>query len=157
FNAILTTIKAKRPDIIFFGGMDAVAGPMLRQMNQLGINAHFMGGDGICTEQLGPLAGDGMADGQVICAEAGGVEGAQTQQLEALQTACKHRFGYDVKLYAAYVYDAVMTMAQAMQEAQSAEPAKYLPKLAKIQYHGVSGPISFDANGDLKNAALTLF
>lgn len=157
FNAILTAIKAKNPDIIFFGGMDAVAGPMLRQMNQLAINAHFMGGDGICTEQLGPLAGDGMADGQVICAEAGGVEGEQKKQLEAFKAAYKKKFGYDVKLYAAYVYDAVMTMAQAMQEAQSSEPAKYLPKLAKIQYQGVSGPIVFDANGDLKDAALTLY
>ena len=36
--------------------MDAVGGPMLRQMKQLGINAKFMGGDGICTEQLPSLA-----------------------------------------------------------------------------------------------------
>lgn len=157
FNAILTAIKAKKPDIIFFGGMDAVAGPMLRQMNQLGINAHFMGGDGICTEQLGSLAGDGMTDGQVICAEAGGVEGAQKKQLEAFKVAYKKKFGYDVKLYAPYVYDAVMTMAQAMQEAQSSEPAKYLPVLAKIQHQGVSGPIAFDKNGDLNDAALTLY
>ena len=39
FTAILTQIKAKKPDVVFFGGMDAVAGPMIRQMKQLGINA----------------------------------------------------------------------------------------------------------------------
>jgi len=49
FTAILTTLKGKSPDIIFFGGMDAVAGPMIKQMKSLGINAKFMGGDGICT------------------------------------------------------------------------------------------------------------
>ena len=75
FTAILTSIKAKHPDVVFYGGMDAVAGPMLRQMKQLGINAKFVGGDGICTTELPNLAKGGMVDGQVICAEAGGVEG----------------------------------------------------------------------------------
>ena len=75
FTAILTAIKAKKPDVIFFGGMDAVAGPMLRQMKQLGINAKLMGGDGICSGELPKLAAGAMADGQVVCAEAGGVEG----------------------------------------------------------------------------------
>src|SRR6187399_1233840 len=37
FTAILTAVKAKKPDIVFYGGMDAVAGPMIRQMKQLGI------------------------------------------------------------------------------------------------------------------------
>jgi len=49
FNAILTKLKGTKPDLVFYGGMDAVAGPMLRQMKQLGIAANFMGGDGICT------------------------------------------------------------------------------------------------------------
>ena len=82
FNAILTAIKAKNPDVIFFGGMDAVGGPMLRQMKQLGINAKFMGGDGICTEQLPTLAGDGMGNDQVVCAEAGGVVDADKKGME---------------------------------------------------------------------------
>ncbi|MEZ5705394.1 MAG: branched-chain amino acid ABC transporter substrate-binding protein [Burkholderiaceae bacterium] len=77
FNAILTTLKAKKPDVKFFGGMDAVAGPMLKQMKQLGIEAKFMGGDGICSAQLPTLAGDGLSDDQVYCAEAGGVEGEE--------------------------------------------------------------------------------
>jgi branched-chain amino acid transport system substrate-binding protein len=59
FNAILTTIKGKKPDLVFFGGMDSVGGPLLKQMKALGIKAKFMGGDGICTEALPPLAGDG--------------------------------------------------------------------------------------------------
>ncbi|HEX2605510.1 MAG TPA: branched-chain amino acid ABC transporter substrate-binding protein [Oxalicibacterium sp.] len=157
FNAILTAIKAKNPDVVFFGGMDAVAGPMLRQMRQLGIGTHFMGGDGVCTAQLGALAGAGMADGQVICAEAGGVDVAHQKGMEAFRAAYQKKFGSDVKLYAPYVYDAVMVMAKAMQNAKSADPAKYLPELAKIQYDGVSGPISFDAKGDLKNGTLTIY
>lgn len=157
FNAILTAIKGKNPDLIFFGGMDAVAGPMLRQMKQLGIQAKYMGGDGICTEQLPSLAGDGMADGQVVCAEAGGVEDSQKKGLDEFRAAYAKKFGTDVKLYAPYVYDAVMVMANAMQKADSIEPAKYLPELAKTNYQGITGLIEFDARGDMKHGTLSLY
>ena len=85
-----------------------------------------------------------MSDNQVICAEAGGVTGAKEKEFEQFYARYKKRFKIDVQLYAPYVYDAVMTMAAAMQKADSAEPAKYLPELAKIKYDGVTGPIVFD-------------
>ena len=158
FMPILTTLKAKKPDIIFFGGMDAVGGPMLKQMKSLGINAKFMGGDGICTTELVKLAGDAMADGQVICAEAGGVDGALKKGMEDFGVKFKKRFNDDVKLYSPYVYDAVYVMVDAMQRAKSTDPAKYLPELAKTSgYKGVTGTIAFDAKGDIKNGALTLY
>ncbi len=157
FNAILTKIKGKNPDVVFFGGMDAVAGPMLRQMKQLGINAKFMGGDGICTESLATLSGDGMGDGQVVCAEAGGVEEAQKKGMEDFKAAYAKKFTTPIQIYAPYVYDAVMTMVDAMVKAGSAEPAKYLPVLAKIQHKGVTGNIAFDDKGDIKDGTLTLY
>ena len=157
FMAILTTLKAKKPDVVFFGGMDAVAGPMLRQMKALGINAKFMGGDGICTADLAKLAGDAMADNQVYCAEAGGVEGAQKKGMDDFKARFSKRFGYDVQIYAPYVYDAVNVMADAMVRAGSAQPAKYLPELAKSNYKGETGTIAFDEKGDIKNGALTMF
>jgi branched-chain amino acid transport system substrate-binding protein len=158
FMSILTTLKAKKPDVVFFGGMDAVAGPMIRQMKSLGINAKFMGGDGICTSELAKLAGDAMADGQVICAEAGGVEGQQKKGMEDFYARYKTRFNADVQVYAPYVYDAVNVMVDAMVRAKSSDPAKYLPELAKTNgYKGVTGTITFDAKGDIKNGALTLY
>ncbi len=158
FMPILTTLKGKKPDVIFFGGMDAVAGPMMRQMKNLGINAKFMGGDGICSSELAKLAGDGMADGQVVCAEAGGVEGTQKAGLDKFYADYKKKFGIDVQVYSPYVYDAVNVMVAAMVKAGSSEPAKYLPVLAKTDgYKGVTGTISFDQKGDIKNGALTLY
>ena len=158
FMAILTTLKSKKPDVVFFGGMDSVGGPMLKQMKSLGINAKFMGGDGICTAELPKLAGDAMADGQVVCAEAGGVEGAQKKSADDFNARFQKRFNDDVKLYAPYVYDSVNVMVDAMVRAGSAQPAKYLPELAKTQgFAGVMGPISFDEKGDIKNGALTLY
>lgn len=158
FTAILTSLKAKNPDVVFFGGMDAVAGPMMRQMKQLGLNAKFMGGDGICTGELPKLAAGTMADGQVICAEAGGVEGEGKKSMDDFKVAFKKKFNVDVQLYAPYVYDAVNVMVAAMVKAGSAEPAKYLPVLAKTDgYKGVTGTIGFDGKGDIKNGALTLY
>ncbi|ABR89836.1 ABC-type branched-chain amino acid transport systems, periplasmic component [Janthinobacterium sp. Marseille] len=157
FNAILTAIKAKKPDVIFFGGMDAVGGPMLQQMKQLGINAKFMGGDGICTGSLPGLAGAGLGENNVYCAEAGGVEDARKAGLDKFRAAYKKRFGIDVIYTAAYAYDATYAVVDAMQKAKSWESAKYLPELTKISYPGVTGTIAFDAKGDIKDGTLTLY
>ncbi len=157
FMPILTTLKGKKPDVVFFGGMDAVGGPMLKQMKSLGISAKFVGGDGICTTELIKLAGDAMADGQVVCAEAGGVDGTLKKAMDDFGARYKKRFNDDVKLYAPYVYDAVFVMVDAMQRAKSSDPAKYLPELAKTNYKGVTGTIAFDNKGDVKNGALTLY
>ena len=158
FTAILTAIKAAKPDLIFFAGGTAQAGPMLRQMQQLGIKAKFMGGDGLCTTDLPGLSGGAIAQIQVFCTLGGGVEGAQKKRNDDFRAAYKKKFGADVVAYAPNTYDAVKLMAAAMVKAGSADPAKYLPALAATDsYPGVSGDISFDSKGDLKNGALTLF
>jgi branched-chain amino acid transport system substrate-binding protein len=157
FSAILTTIRGRKPDVVFFGGMDAVGGPMLRQMKQLGIEAKFMGGDGICTSELPKLAGDSVGSSKVFCAEAGGVVGKFEKKMADFRTRFKSETGEEVKLYAPYVYDATMVMVEAMKKANSSDPKAYLPELAKIKYEGVTGPIAFDKNGDIVNGTLTLF
>nr|WP_316642028.1 branched-chain amino acid ABC transporter substrate-binding protein [uncultured Roseateles sp.] len=158
FSAILTSLKAKKPDVVFFGGMDAVAGPMLRQMKALGLNVKLVGGDGICTAELPKLAAGTMDDNQVFCAEAGGVDGAQKQAMEDFKARFKAYSKLDVQVYAPYSYDAVGVLVAAMVKAGSADPAKYLPVLAKTEgYKGVTGTISFDGKGDIKNGALTLY
>ncbi len=78
FKAILTKMKGKNPDAIFYGGMDATGGPMLKQARELGIKAVFAFGDGACTAEMTKLAG-AAAEG-MICSQAGhpdadGVEG----------------------------------------------------------------------------------
>ena len=158
FTAILTNLKAKKPDVVFFGGMDAVAGPMIRQMKQLGIKAKFMGGDGICSGELPKLSGGAMEDSQVVCAEAGGVEGEQKKGMDEFKARFKTKFNADVQIYAPYVYDSVNVLVAAMEKAGSSDPVKYLPVLAKTTgYKGVTGTITFDEKGDIKNGALTMF
>lgn len=157
FSAILTRVRASNPDLVFFGGMNAVAGPMLRQMKQLGIKVRMMGGDGICSDEIFKLSGGTMTDGQVVCAEAGGVEDAGKAAMDNFRAAYRKRFGIDVQIIAPYSYDAVMVIAEAMNKAGSSNPSKYLPLLAKTQYKGVTGNIAFDAHGDIRDGVITLY
>ena len=159
FSAILTSIKGKRPDVVFFGGMDAVAGPMIRQMKSLGINTKLVGGDGICSNELVKLAGDAVSDNQVFCAEAGGVEAGSKfeSDMNNFYKKFRTRFGVDVQVYSPYVYDSVRVMIAAMVKADSSDPAKYLPVLAATKdFQGVTGAISFDYRGDIVNAPFVL-
>jgi len=157
FNAILTKLKGAKPDVLFFGGMDAVGGPMLKQVKQLGLNVKFMGGDGLCIGELAKLAGDAIGEDMVVCAEAGGVDGDFKAPLDKFKADFKTKNGVDVQIYAPYVYDAVNVLADSMVRAGSSDPAKYLPEVGKTNYKGVTGPIAFDEKGDIKNGALTLY
>jgi branched-chain amino acid transport system substrate-binding protein len=117
-----------------------------------------MGGHGICTSELAELAGDAMADGQVVCGKSGGVQGAEAELLRMFNAKFKAKYNVDVQVYAPYVYDAVNVMVAAMVKAGSADPKVYLPVLAKTTGHrGVTGTISFDQKGDIKNGAVTLY
>ncbi|TXH41335.1 MAG: branched-chain amino acid ABC transporter substrate-binding protein [Burkholderiaceae bacterium] len=158
FTAILTTLRGVKPDVLFYGGMDTQAGPLINQARQLGIKATVMGGDGICTEKLPELARGSVTDGSVVCAEAGGAEGEFKTAQEAFRAEFKKVNGVEVQIYAPYVYDAVMVMADAMKRAKSADPKVYLPELAKTaNYKGLTGMLSFDAKGDLKQPSLSVY
>ena len=156
FSAILTRIRARKPDLVFFGGMDATAGGVLRQMKALGMALPFMGGDGICTEALPTLAGGTLRDDAVYCAEAGGIDAAHEKAVADFVARFHARFRSDIQTYAPHAYDATMTVAAAMRQAGSTDPVKFLPVLRQIQYPGLTGTIRFDANGDIRDGALTV-
>jgi branched-chain amino acid transport system substrate-binding protein len=156
FLSTLTSLKTEEPDLIFLGGMDTTAGPMIRQINELGMNVKLMGGDGICTGQLPKLAGTSINAVRVFCAEAGGIEKESEARMLRFRANFKTRFGTDVQVYSPYVYDAIYVMVQSMINAQSPDPAKYLPALKAINFKGITGNVTFDQNGDNKNGTLTL-
>ena len=157
FMAILTAIKAKAPDAIFYGGMDPQAGPMLRQMEQLGMGkVKYFGGDGICTAEIAKLSAGAKTLENVICA----VGGASIDKMPG-GAAWKQK--YDAKypgqfqVYSPYTYDATFVLVDAMKRADSADPKVYIPKLAETNMQGVTANIAFEPNGELKNAATTLY
>lgn len=157
FSAILTAIKAKKPDGIFFGGMDPQAGPMLRQMQQLGLSkAYLFGGDGICTDKLMELSSGAKTLSNVVCA----VGGASLDKLpagKAWRTRYDAKFPNQFQVYSPYTYDATMVLVDAMKRANSADPKVYGPKLVDANYQGVTAKVAFEPNGELKHPAMTLY
>lgn len=157
FMAILTAIKSKKPDAIFFGGMDPQGGPMLRQMEQLGMaNVKYFGGDGICTSEIAKLAGGAKTLGNVVCAE-GGASLAKMPGGNAWKARYDAKYPGQFQVYSPYTYDATMLLADAMKRANSSDPKVYLPELAKSSYKGVTANIAFEPNGEMKNPAITLY
>ncbi|MEO8303658.1 MAG: branched-chain amino acid ABC transporter substrate-binding protein [Betaproteobacteria bacterium] len=151
FKAILTKMKGKNPDVIFYGGMDATGGPMIKQARELGIKSVFAFGDGACTSEMTKLGGP--ASEGMLCSQAG----IPTQMAsKAFQDAFKAKYG-EVKQYAPFFYDGANIIIAAMQKADSTDPAKYLPVMAKISYDGATGHIEFDDKGDRKDAEMTIF
>jgi branched-chain amino acid transport system substrate-binding protein len=152
WKAILTKVKGRNPDAVFYGGMDATGGPLLRQGRELGIKAVFSFGDGACTDKMKELAGD-SAEG-LLCSQAGiPAQAASKKFLDAY----KKRFNTDPILYSPFTYDATNMLIEAMKKADSADPAKYLPVLQKLEFTGATGKISFDAKGDRADAEMTIF
>ena len=157
FTAILTAIKAKAPDAIFYGGMDTQGGPMLRQMEQLGLTtAKYFGGDGICTDKLIENAGGAKTLANVVCAE-GGASLAKMPSGNAWKARYDAKYPKEFQVYSPYTYDAVGVLVDAMVRAGSTDPKVYGPLLFKTDYQGVTSKIAFEADGELKNPAMTLY
>ena len=157
FMAILTAIKSKGPDAIFYGGMDPQAGPMLRQMDQLGLsNLKFFGGDGICTAKLAENSGGAKSLAGVVCAE-GGASLEKMPGGDAWKKRYDAKFPGQFQVYSPYVYDAVHVLVDAMVRAGSADPKVYTAKLFDTNYQGVTTKVGFEADGELKNPAMTLY
>jgi branched-chain amino acid transport system substrate-binding protein len=152
WKAILTKLRGRNPDAVFYGGMDATGGPLMKQGRELGIKAVFAFGDGACTDDMAKLAG-GAAEG-LLCSQAGlPPQAADKKFLDAY----KKRFNADPILYAPFTYDAANLLIQAMQKANSTDPKKYLPVLAKLDFTGATGKIQFDDKGDRRDAEMTIF
>lgn len=155
FAAILTTLKATNPDVVFYGGADAQSAPMAKQMKRLGLKAPLVSGEMTKTPTFLKLAGK-EAEGSI--ASLAGLPLDQMPKGKDYETRYKARFNADVATYSPYGYDATRVVIEAMKKANSVEPSKYLPELAKIEYAGVtSSSWAYDDKGDLKDGGITVY
>lgn len=154
FGAIVTAMKAKQPDLIFYGGMDPQGGPLVKELRRQGVTALFMGADGIKTSAFPELAKD-AADG--VYAATAGAASDTMPGYAAFDKKFQDRFQTKIQAYAPYTYDATNVMIEAMKKAKSADPDKYAPEIAKTNYEGVTGHIEFTPEGDIKNGTVTLY
>jgi branched-chain amino acid transport system substrate-binding protein len=155
FRALLTRIRAERPDLIFFGGIDAAGAAIARQMRELGLRAILMGGDMLKSPAFLDLAG-AAAEGAIatlpgtpVMAMPGGADYAARYH---------KRFGQDPEVYSPYAYDALNILVAAMQAADSRSPEAIRAALASGSFHGVTrAEIRFAPNGDLLSGVVSLY
>lgn len=153
FTAVLTVIKGKQPDLLFYGGMDPQAGPMAKQLKGLAMKVKLMMGDGGYTPAFIKLAGD-AAEGSYASLPGVPLDKMPGGKEFEARFVAKYQ---PIQLYAPYCYDAVNVMIAAMQKADSTEPAKYLAELPKISLDGITAKIQFDEKGDLLGGAITMY
>lgn len=155
FSAILTSIKAKKPEVIFYGGYAPQAAPMVRQMKQLAVTAKMLGGDTLCSPEMGKIGGEAIND-VVFCAQGGAMLDKSTDG-PAFKAKYKKRFNQDADVYAASFYDQAMFVAQSMSKAGSIEPEKVSMEMRKGSYKGVAANYAYDDKGNMKQAPITVF
>jgi branched-chain amino acid transport system substrate-binding protein len=155
FSAILTNLKAKKPEAIFFGGYAPQAAPMVRQMKQLAITAKLLGGDTLCSPEMGKLAGE-AANEVVFCAQGGTMLDKATNGT-AFKTKYKKAFNLDADAYAASFYDQMMFIGESMQKANSVDPTKVGAEMYKTSYKGIASTYAYDDKGNMKQAPITVY
>ena len=156
FAAILTSLKSKKVDAIFFGGYAPQAGPMARQMRALGMqNVKLLGGDTLCSPEMAKLGGDAVGE-NVLCAQGGAILEKQAAG-PAFQKRYKERFKQAPDVYAASFYDQTMFIAQAMKAANSIDPSVVGTAMHASSYKGVVGTYAYDAAGNMKQSAVTVY
>jgi ABC-type branched-subunit amino acid transport system substrate-binding protein len=156
FASILTAFRAKKVDAIFFGGYAPQAAPMARQMKQLGLaSVRLLGGDTLCSPEMAKLGGDAVG-ANVLCAQAGAMLDKQPGG-PGFKSRYKQRFQRDPDVYAPAFYDQTMFIAQAMRNANTVDASVVGKALHTMSYQGVAGTYGYDAGGNLKKTAVTVY
>jgi branched-chain amino acid transport system substrate-binding protein len=154
FRAILTTLKEKNVDMVFFGGLDEQGALLVKQMRSLGVQAKLFGAGALKSNaflQIAGTSGEGTQDLE---------PGPALDKLPSAQEFAKRykaRFNQDVELYAPFAYDAALAMIKAIHDANSLDRAKIVSSFPKVTVTGVTGKIAFDPHGDLIKPPYTLF
>jgi branched-chain amino acid transport system substrate-binding protein len=153
FSSVLTALKAKHVDVVFFGGLDTEAAQIARRMKQLNFKATLMeaGGTSRTFVDLAGSAAEGviaLEPGRPLDRMPGG---------KAFDAAYRAKYKHPIELHAPFAYDAASTLIAAVEQTQSIDPAKLTAAVHAIHRDGVTGTIAFDAEGNLRDPAFTIF
>jgi len=152
FDPIITPIKAKNPDVIYFGGIYDQAAPFFKQAREKGVKAKFMGPDGMDSSDLTKIAGKAVV-GMYYTSAAG--PASALPKAKGFVEDFKKKFGKNPEPYAAEAYDATHIAIFALEHAAkigklSREDVAAAVRKTKLQ--GITGDIAFDAKGDRQKA-----
>jgi branched-chain amino acid transport system substrate-binding protein len=152
FSPMINPLKAKNPALVYFGGIYHQGGLLLKQLREKGVNAKFMGPDGLDSAEMAKIAGSSVV-GSYYTSVAGPPDAYP--ETAAFAKKFKQRFSKDVEAFGLYGYDATLVGIKAMEQWLKANPGKKPSRtdvstaVRKIKgFKGVTGPIEFDSKGD---------
>lgn len=154
FTSVVLNLEPAVPDVVFYGGMDAEAGPLAVQLRRVGMKSILLSGDGACSPEFISLA---RGSGEQMHCSMSGEAVEKFARGEQFKVKFKRRFKVDVQIYSPYSYDAVYVLADALKRAGSTQPDALIRALKSTNLDGLTGPIRFDAKGDLVNGAVSFF
>lgn len=153
FDPIITPIKAKNPDLIYFGGIYEQAGPFFKAAREKGVKAKFMGPDGMDSSDLTKIAGKAVV-GMQYTSVAGPV--SVYPQAKQFADEYKKKFGKNPEPFAAQAYDATAIAIKAIEAAAKGGKAPtrdaVTAAIRDVRYKGITGSVEFDSKGDPKTA-----
>jgi branched-chain amino acid transport system substrate-binding protein len=153
FDPIITPLKAKNPDLVYFGGIYEQAAPFFKQAREKGVKAKFMGPDGMDSSDLTKIAGKAVV-GMYYTSVAGPV----TVYPAAKQFAddYKKKFGKNPEPFAAQAYDSTAIALKAIEAATKGGKAPSRDSITAavrdVRHTGITGAVEFDSKGDPKKA-----
>lgn len=144
FKTVLTSIRERKPDLIYFGGVYPEAGLLVKQAKELGINVPFMSGDGTIDPKFIEIAGS-AAEGTFLTFS------PDPKKIPTAKTFIENyekKFG-EIGPYSIYAYDATNVLLTAIKEAGTVEGKSVIDKLHSLEFSGALGNIRFDDRGDV--------
>jgi branched-chain amino acid transport system substrate-binding protein len=153
FDPIITPIKAKNPDLIYFGGIYDQGAPFFKQAREKGLKAKFLGPDGMDSSDMVKIAGKAAIGMYYTTAAAP----ASSPQAKQFGEEYKKKFSKNPEPYAAESYVATAIAIKALETVTSGGKAPtrdaVTGAIRKIKYAGMTGAIEFDEKGDPKKAS----
>lgn len=161
FNGVLNQVSSKKPDLIYYGGLYAEGGLVVKQARDKGIDVPFMGGDGLDSSTFVEIAGE-AAKNSFITSVAG--DSNKTDEGKKFAEDYKNKFNKNVESYSAYAYDSMGVLLKALEDSISGSDGK-LPSREQVRdavrsitdYKGVVTEVGFDEKGDNEFAKIFIY
>lgn len=156
FDSIITPILAANPDMVYFGGIYSQAGIFFKQAREKGINAKFMGPDGMDSSELASLGGEAVKD--MYYSSVAGPANVYEGTAKFIEDY-KAKFGEDTQPFAAQGYDSMNVCLNGIAKAIEANGGK-MPSRAQVteavratsDFKGITGTFTFNKIGDVTSA-----
>jgi len=153
FSSLISKLKQADVDYVYYGGYHPELGLILRQAQQAGLDAKFMGPEGVGNKDINTIAGE-AAEGLLVTLPPSFDQKAENQALvEAFKETGEDPSGPFVLTS----YTAVQLVAEGIEEAQSTDPFEVAEALRSGTFQTPIGTVEYDQKGDLKSFEFVVY